>query len=91
MGERYSMLPDLRCNSVNILRSADDETYMMDALNRVGNGAGRKLMNGEIVGAQSQISVIFIWNPFNLHAEHSTIEIDGFPDIADVESDMPKT
>jgi hypothetical protein len=91
MFKRDTVSDDTRCNEVNVFGSTDDESDVMNTLNRAGLCAFRKLVDREIIASGSQVNIVWIGLPFHSHAKDVAVEVDGVANIADVESNVPKT
>ena len=81
---------DFPCNCVDILRISNDESDVMDTLNRPGLLAFRKLVNGKIVRTGSQINVVGVRLPLDSHVEDRAVELDRFANIPDADCDVTK-
>jgi len=78
-------------HQVNVLGSANNESNVMDVLNRSGLCAFGQLMNCEIIASGSQIDIVRIGLPFDLHTQNIAVKVDRVANIPDIEGNMPKT
>ena len=79
------------CHQVNIFRSTNDKSDVMNVLNRARMRVFRELVDSEIIASGSQINIVWIGLPFDSHTKDIAVEIDGVPNIPDIERHMPKT
>jgi hypothetical protein len=89
--KRNTVSHDTRGHEVDVFGPADDESDVMNALNRAALRSLRKLVDREIIASGSQINVIWIGLPLHSHTKDVAVEVGGVANIADIESNVPKT
>ena len=90
LGERNSKAPDALRPFIHIFRPANDESNVVDGLNRSGLGALRKFVNREVILTGRQIDVVFIRLPFDLHQENLGVKVNRSANIFHVQGNVSK-
>jgi len=79
------------CNGIHIFGCSDNESNVMNVLNRARFEAFRELVNRKVIGAGGEIGIVRIGLPFHPHTQNGAVKIDGFTHVPDVDCDVPKT
>ena len=78
-------------NEINVFRSWDNKSYMMDSLNWPGKLTIGKLVYRQVIASRGQINIVRIRLPFNPKSKDINVKVCRFTNILNIEGDVPKT
>ncbi len=90
LDQGHTVVPKLLSPPIDIFRTPDNESDVVDHLNFPRLGTGRKGMKGKIILPRREVCIVFVGHPFQFQPQNLGIKFEGFLYVTNVQRDVAK-